>query len=259
MSEFYTPKRIKNLYTNAAIKPFKLSRSKIENFMNCPRCFYFDRKLGVSPPPGYPFTLNSAVDTLLKREFDSYRHLKKPHPIMKSHGIKAVPYLHDDLETWRDALRGGMAFHHLETNLLITGGVDDVWIDKDGWLNIVDYKATSKVGEVNLDSDWQIGYKRQMEIYQWLFRQNGHKVSDTGYFVYCNGDSTAERFDNKLSFNAKVIPYSGNDSWVEEALFSIKQTLEAKSIPEPNSVCSNCAYIFAISDVVNSSKKQNEV
>jgi len=40
---------------------------------------------------------------------------------------------------------------------------------------------------VTLDAEWQDGYKRQMEIYQWLLRQNGLKVSDTGYFVYCNG------------------------------------------------------------------------
>ena len=54
-------------------------------------------------------------------------------------------------------------------------------------LHIVDYKATSKDDEVNLDAEWQDGYKRQMEIYRWLFINNGFKVSDTGYFVYANG------------------------------------------------------------------------
>jgi hypothetical protein len=31
-----------------------------------------------------------------------------------------------------------------------------------------------------------IGYQRQMEIYQSLFRKNGFKVSSTGYFVHCS-------------------------------------------------------------------------
>ncbi len=47
---------------------FKLSRSKIDLFLECPRCFYLGNRLGVSRPPGFPFTLNSAVDALLKKE-----------------------------------------------------------------------------------------------------------------------------------------------------------------------------------------------
>ena len=38
---------------------------------------------------------------------------------------------------------------------------------------VVDYKATAKQRDVTLDADWQIAYKRQMEIYQWLLRANG--------------------------------------------------------------------------------------
>jgi 2-isopropylmalate synthase len=37
----------------------------------------------------------------------------------------------------------------------------------------------------DLDQEWQDSYKRQMDVYQWLLRQNGLKVSNTGYFVYC--------------------------------------------------------------------------
>ena len=83
---------------------------------------------------------------------------------------------------------------------------------------IVDYKATSKAGDVSLDADWQIGYKRQMEIYQWLFRKNNHKVSSTGYFVYCNGDADKEAFDGKLEFDIKILPYVGDDSWIDKMI-----------------------------------------
>ena len=49
---------------------YKLSRSKVDFFLNCPRCFYIDRRLGINQPSGFPFNLNSAVDNLLKNEFD---------------------------------------------------------------------------------------------------------------------------------------------------------------------------------------------
>jgi len=257
MSDYYTPKRTRNMYDPKSEKSFKISRSKIEQFMNCPRCFYIDRRLGVSQPPGFPFNLNSAVDTLLKREFDEFRFKRQPHPLMEKFGIQGIPFEHMDLNKWRDALRGGISYLHQDTNLLVTGGIDDVWIDKDGWLNIVDYKATSKNGEVSLDADWQIGYKRQMEMYQWLFRQNKFKVSDTGYFVYCNGNSSSERFDSKLNFDIKVIPYSGNDSWVEDYLFKIKDTLNQDAVPAHSESCDYCAYQRAVSEVTTNANSKS--
>ena len=58
--------RSRNIYKPNDENPFKLSRSKVDNFMSCKRCFYIDRKLGVGHPPGFPFNINSAVDELLK-------------------------------------------------------------------------------------------------------------------------------------------------------------------------------------------------
>ncbi len=60
---------------------YKLSRSKVGFFLNYPRCFYMDRRLGVVRPPGFPFNLNSAVDNLLKNEFDYYRGIQKPQKL----------------------------------------------------------------------------------------------------------------------------------------------------------------------------------
>ena len=47
---------------------YKLSRSKVDFFLNCSRCFYMDRRLGIAQPPGFPFNLNSAVDNLVTTE-----------------------------------------------------------------------------------------------------------------------------------------------------------------------------------------------
>lgn len=249
MSKYYNPKRQRNLYDPNSEELFRLSRSKIEFFLNCPRCFYFDRKLGVGQPPGYPFSLNSAVDKLLKKEFDIHRAKGTAHPLMKQYGIDAVPFSHEKIDEWRDTLRRGITYHHGKTNLLITGGIDDVWVNPKGELMIVDYKATSKEDEVSLDADWQIGYKRQMEIYQWLFRKNGFKVSNTGYFVYCNGDTDKEAFDGKLEFDIKIIPYEGDDSWIEKTLDEIYKCLRVDSPPQSGKDCDYCRYRVAVKDL----------
>lgn len=249
MSQYYSPRRVKNLFDPSAAAPFRVSRSKIDLFLECPRCFYLDRRLGVGRPPGFPFSLNSAVDALLKKEFDAHRAAGIAHPLMESYGIDAIPFEHEKMDEWRDSLRAGVQYIHEPTNLLITGGVDDIWVNPQGELIVVDYKATSKNGEVSLDADWQIGYKRQMEVYQWLLRRNGFNVSSVGYFVYCNGDADKEAFDAKLEFDIKVIPYEGDDSWIEQTLLDIKACLMSGSIPSAAHDCDYCRYRDAVCEV----------
>lgn len=248
MSNYYNPNRKSNLYSKDSIQPFRLSRSKIDLFINCPRCFYLDRKLGVAQPPGYPFSLNSAVDKLLKKEFDIHRANGTKHPLMEKYGINAIPLAHERINEWRDSLRAGITFKINKSNIVITGGVDDMWINPKGEFIVVDYKATSKEEEVTLDADWQIGYKRQMEIYQWLFRKNGYKVAKTGYFVYCNGNTDKEAFDGKLEFNIKIIPYEGNDSWVDKTIQDAIDCLKSGQLPDPGLDCDYCKYRKAVKE-----------
>lgn len=242
MSQFYNPNRTKNVFDPKSEEPFLLSRSKIDLFLNCRRCFYLDCRLGVAQPPGFPFSLNAAVDTLLKKEFDLHRAKGLAHPLMTTYKIEAIPYRHKMINIWRNPRQGGIKYYHNLTNFSVYGAVDDVWVDKKNNLIVVDYKATSKSGEVGIDADWQIGYKRQMEVYQWLFKRNNFKVSDTGYFVYCNGDADKEAFDGKLEFNVKIIPYKGNSKWVEDALMEIKKCLMSDKLPSASVNCDFCRY-----------------
>jgi len=246
MSQYYNSNRIKNRYDPTSPELFRLSRGKIDLFINCPRCFYLDRKLGVAQPPGYPFSLNSAVDKLLKKEFDIHRAKGTRHPLMEHYGIEAIPLAHEKINEWRDSLRGGITFKIEGTNVVVTGGVDDVWVRPDGEFCIVDYKSTAKDAEVTLDADWQIGYKRQMEIYQWLFRKNGFTVSDTGYFVYCNGNTDRKAFDGRLEFDIKIIPYKGDDSWVAGTIHDAIECLKGDTLPASGPDCDFCKYRHAV-------------
>ena len=111
----------------------------------------------------------------------------------------------------------------------------------------MDYKATSKDQKIEeLDQEWHDGYKRQMEIYQWLFRQNGFKVVDTGYFVYANAGRDKEAFDGVLNFELTLVPYKGDDSWVEKTLSDIKKCLNGHELPGPSDECDYCRYREAV-------------
>ena len=245
MSKFYNAHRTRNFYDPEAEKPFKISRSKIDLFIECPRCLYIDRRLGTGRPPGYPFNINSAVDTLLKAEFDVHRAAGTRHPLLEAYGLDALPAPHAHIDAWRENFKG-VQYLHEPTNLIITGAIDDLWIDKDGNYIVVDYKATAKKEPVKrLNQGWQIGYKRQMEIYQWLLRRNGLQVSDTGYFVYCTGNPNAPAFDARIDFDIHLIPYKGSDDWVEPVIENLHVCLNAEEIPDAGAECDYCAYFQA--------------
>lgn len=230
------------LFDPALGTPFPLSRSKVDLFIECQRCFYLDRRLGIGRPQGFPFNLNSAVDALLKTEFDAYRARGETHPYMREAGINAVPHAHPKLETWRANFKGVRTVH-AESGFELFGAIDDLWRDLGtGELIVADYKATAKDAEVTLDAEWQLGYKRQMEFYQWLLRRQDLKVSSRGWFVYCNGRKDLERFDNRLEFRVKMIPYDGNDGWIEGTLMAIRDSLRAESPPTPAADCEYCAF-----------------
>lgn len=246
----YNPKRSRNLYDPASQKPFKISRSKIDRFVECPRCFYIDRRLGTDRPPGFPFNINSAVDKLLKTEFDAHRAAGTPHPLQESYGLDAIPAARVEIDAWRENFKG-VQYHHEPTNLIITGAIDDLWVDSHGDYMVVDYKATAKKEPVtSMEAAWMNGYKRQMEIYQWLLRRNGLRVSDTGYFVYCTGRPDADAFDAKIDFDIHLIPYEGDDTWVESKIVELHDCLNRDTIPDRSPGCDYCAYIDAVNAAV---------
>jgi CRISPR/Cas system-associated exonuclease Cas4 (RecB family) len=219
-----------------------LSRTKIEDFIQCPRCFYLDVKLNIKKPQGPPFTLNAAVDYLLKKEFDIHRAKNKVHPLMEKYNIKAVPFNAEEINKWRNS---GIAYYHPDTNIEVKGKLDDVWVNDKGYLMVIDYKATSTSSEITLDGGgYKDSYKREVEIYQWLLRKNGFKVDDVCYFVYVNALKDKEAFDGKLEFDLKILEYKGDDSWIEQTLFDIKKTIDQENFPQSSSNCEFCSYFI---------------
>tara|TARA_Y100000590_G_scaffold378430_1_gene445361 strand:+ start:208 stop:1008 length:801 start_codon:yes stop_codon:yes gene_type:complete len=240
--------RKSSIYSPGQNELFKISRSKFSNFMDCKRCFYLDRVKGLQEPSMPGWALNTAVDELLKKEFDYYRERKEPHPIFKKYNLNFIPYAHEDMDKWRNSLSGGISYQDENTNLILHGGIDDVWFNLDTKeLVVTDYKAQSTKIEVNkeyyLASQYHQGYKMQMDIYVHILRKMGFTVSDTTYFMVCNGEKTPERFDAKMDFTITLVDYEANTNWIEDKITEMKETLESKEMPKRNPYCENCAYL----------------
>ncbi|MGA1462741.1 MAG: PD-(D/E)XK nuclease family protein [Steroidobacteraceae bacterium] len=233
--------------------PTTLSRSALEAFIRCPYCFYLHRRLGIKPPDQFPLTLASATDALLKNEFDAIRGTGERHPLWEREGLNVRAYEHPKMDAWRHNFTGIRTLHR-STGVTLYGAVDDVWEDlATGALHIVDYKSTSKQGNPSLEGGFGDGYRRQMEIYQWLFRQEGFDVHPVGYFLYVNGSKRGgfygEGLAGRMLFDTVLLAHQGHDGWVEEVVTRAVECLHGP-LPEPSSSgCDSCRYFLERSAV----------
>ena len=263
-------------------KKFQLSRSGIDEYLDCKKCFYLNRRLGLKKPSQIPFNLNSAVDNLFKNEFDNHRRMKSKHPIMEKYGIDAIPYSHPELDIWRHNFSGvrvdltiktetekrssnlqtsfddlmdndlEKSTKNIDTDIEIFGAVDDIWTYPNGDLVVVDYKSTSKSVDnqfhsINTwDDVWSGGkmYKRQLEIYQWLLSEKGFSVSSDCYIVYANAHKDKQEFNSVLDFEVTLLRHEGDISWIDSVLKDVYKLLNSDDIPDSDSECELCGYVI---------------
>ncbi len=232
-------------------EPYELSRSRIENFINCPACFYMQQVEGIVFPSIPGFNLNEATDILLKKDFDKYRGTGNSHPFLISLGFPhLVPFQHEHFELWTQSMHFGaenrMHYDHFDTNLRIGGGLDDIWLNKiNSKLHIVDYKSTSQKkdnGPITLDDKWKNAYKRQMDLYTWIMKNKQFNVDEVGYFLYCDGNRFSQKgFLNKnnaqMEFKMTLIPYRTDISWIEPVLKNIYNLLRENKRPLHSDYC----------------------
>jgi len=190
-------------------REIKLSPSSLNLFLECPLCFWLEKKKGIRRPPPFPYALNNAVDFLLKKEFDQYRFRGEPHPLMVVNGIKAKLFPNQELlNQWRNN-RVGIRYYDSELDATLLGAVDDILEFPDGKLAPLDYKSTgSKVATIY--DRFQI----QMDVYTYLLEKNGFLTSRKGYlaFYVVNRENG---FEDRLPFRKEMHEIDTDPSYVK--------------------------------------------
>ena len=61
---------------------------------------------------------------------DLCREKQIPHRIFEQYNLgHVVPFMHEDIDKWRDSLHHGLRIKFKDTNIFLQGGVDDIWFD----------------------------------------------------------------------------------------------------------------------------------
>jgi len=214
-------------------KAIQLSPNSLNLYLECPHCFWLDKNLGIKRPPPYPYALNSAVDALLKEEFDAYRAKKLVHPLLKENNIKAHLFSNQKLlNQWRNNL-AGIRYFDQELSATLFGAVDDVLEFADGKIAPLDYKSTGSTAAKIYDR-----FQLQLDTYTFLMEKNGFKTPHKGYLAFYVVDKS-KGFIDRLPFRKEMVEIDTNPSDIYE-IFKDAVGVLRKDTPPPHS--SDCKF-----------------
>jgi hypothetical protein len=258
------------LYVPNQKKDFKISRSKFEDFLKCQKCFYLQIIKGLQPAGMPQFKLNELTDTLLKKEFDlcrekkvSHRKLiekKLNHIIPYDAGLTKITNSKKEIlelpliDVWRDAMHRGIKARYKNTNILLGGGIDDLWINTNtNELIIVDYKSQASNKVVSQETYFPKGgfhdsYKTQLNFYAYVLKamkeagEIKNNISKDSYLYVVNGLETEKGFNGVMNFSESLIYHEIETEYLDSEIHKMIMCINSDKIPPSDDSCKNCAY-----------------
>lgn len=222
---------------------WRLSPSGLYGYTECESCFWVDNHFKKAQI--LPLLLNSAMDSILKSRYDSYRIKGNFPPEVKEllkEGIK--PF--DDMELLTDWRTNSSSLKVVDekTGYVLVGKIDDVLVESDGRLIPSDYKSSGN----SPAEDKQKYYKDQLNAYGFMFMKHGYSVSDRAYLLhYFVKDKNNPSLE--VLFDSHVDKVDIDISLFEDKL---KQMIKLLNGPYPgnNKECKNCGYHQGRSDTI---------
>ena len=212
-------------------KKIQLSPNSLNLFLECPHCFWLDKNAGVKRPPAYPYILNSALDALLKEEFDTYRAKNLPHPLLKENNIKAHLFPNQKLlNQWRNNL-AGIRYFDQDLGATLLGAPEDVLEFDDKKIAPLDYKSTASTPAKIYDR-----FQLQMDTYTFLMEKNGFKTTRKGYLAFYIVDKS-RGFIDRLPFRKEIVEIDTNPSDIYAIFSDAVAILNSPTPPKHSADC----------------------
>jgi hypothetical protein len=213
-----------------------LSRWQLSLCSECPRCFWLVNRFGVKLPKSLPFALNSAIDGLLKTEFDAHRSAGTLPPILSSLERQATLFENtEQLHTWRNNFRG-LRWTDPSSGHTLFGAVDDLLEFQDGALAVVDYKSTGSAAPTIYPS-----YQLQMDVYTYLLQRLGYRTAPKAYFAFFLVVKD-DGFNGRLPFREQLVEVTPDPGRVSDLFAQAVTLAQADQPPTPGATCDLCRW-----------------
>lgn len=220
----------------------RLSKSALENFNRCARCFWLEKVQEIKQPQGIRAGVPMGIDRCLKGHYDAHRATKTVPPEL----VGCVPgglYPEDrlsmkDLRNWRKGLTVAVEGFELSTAL------DDLLFDPaTGRYNMIDYKSKARLTD---EEETRKYYQTQADASDLALNANGYPTDGATYFVYYSPvsvDASAPSPAVPFRWNAQVIRITADHARVKDLLARAGRCLEAPNAPAGSPACEQCNYL----------------
>ena len=235
----------KNIYVKNNLSPFKISRTKIDLYFDCKRCFYIDQKYGIKRPHGAALVINNHIVNKFKKNLEILRNTKTIIPettLISESGFTALD--HPRVSHWTDPFKGIESFHKT-TNMTVNASIDDIWTDDEKCYPVI-IKSISRESKDVENSIWP-GYTRQLSLYGHLLQNNDLEIGDFGMIVIINTENDLDH--SNLNFKFYIFKRNLELNWIDTTLSEIKILLENDNYPKISNNCKFCNYVNNINNL----------
>lgn len=222
----------------------KLSPSTLNLFLECSRCFWFEKVKGIKRPRGIFPSLPGGMDRVIKTHFDGFREKKTLPPELVAsppHGTVGRDFdgirLFEDqaeLDLWR-SWKTGLEYRDSDGSIL-SGALDDLLV-KDGQYIPFDYKTK---GSVTTEADAIKYYQNQLDCYALLLHENKMPQAGYAFLLYYSPKSVGEQGNVLFELQALKIP---TDPERARTTFRNAVALLKGPVPATSGQCEYCTWL----------------
>src|SRR3989344_9240532 len=155
-----------------------LSPSALNLFLECSKCFWLEKNLGIHRPSGAFPSLPSGMDSVLKKYFDKFRAAGSLPPEVAGKLPGKLLDTKEFLNEWRSN-RKGIRWFDEKLDAELMGALDECLIIDDCHVP-VDYKTRGWMAK----EDSHTYYQNQLNCYTFLLEKNGFKIKNFAYLLF---------------------------------------------------------------------------
>lgn len=219
-------------------RPVRLSASSLAVLLACPRCFWLQVHEELRRPQG-PFpSLPGGMDAIIKTAFDAYRKRGELPPELRGQVRGTLFADQQQLNRWRDPLRGDLRFSDRDRDIEVVGGIDELVEEPDGRFTPVDFKTRGWV----IKDDSHRHYEHQLDLYAWLFERLGKKTSGQGVLLFFS--PVTYEGEGRVQFRIEPVAMK-TDPKRADTLLARAATILGQDEPTQHADCVFCHYVVS--------------
>jgi hypothetical protein len=206
--------------------------------LECPKCFWLSIVKKIKRPDT-PFpSLPGGMDKILKEHFDKFMEKNELPPELKDQecdkdGCKLFNNK-EKLKIWRNNFKG-LELIDKKSGVILHGAIDNILV-KGKKLIVLDYKTRGYPLKENTHEH----YQAQMDLYNFLLRENGYDTEDYTYLLFYYPNHVAET--GEVIFDTKLIKIKTNVKDGEKLFKKAIKIVQMKEAPKSSKDCEFCRW-----------------